>query len=324
MQLVLDTNGLTLRKRNKSFWVTAKQGKRMISPHRVTSIAVTADCLISSAAIRLAVQHEIPIFFLDGTARMRARLTGPGYGSIATIRRKQVLWAETPDATAWVISLFEIKLAEQHRAFAYLKQRRPRLRQQITQAMDKMRRQAQGFEPLATQPLAGVRQQIMGVEGQIARIYWPVIGAGLPTGWQFSIRSRRPAQDIFNAALNYLYGMLYATVEQAIAAAGLDPYLGFLHADQYNKPVFAYDVIEPFRPWADRLLLQLCLDKHLKPSHFDQKEGGFWLNKAGKRVLIPAFNDELEAMLLFDHKRLKRKTHIYRFTGKFAQFLLTT
>ena len=42
--------------------------------------------------------------------------------------------------------------------------------------------------------------------------------------------------------------MLYAVVEGGLFASGLDPHLGILHADEYNKPTLAFDMIEPFRP----------------------------------------------------------------------------
>ncbi|MFO7558792.1 MAG: CRISPR-associated endonuclease Cas1 [Desulfobacterales bacterium] len=57
----------------------------------------------------------------------------------------------------------------------------------------------------------------------------------MPEKYQFSGRSRRPAKDPFNAVLNYCYGMLYSRVEKACILSGLDPFVGFLHTDNYNK-----------------------------------------------------------------------------------------
>ena len=61
---------------------------------------------------------------------------------------------------------------------------------------------------------------------------------------KFEKRSRRPALDHFNSALNYLYGMTYGVVEGGIFAKGLDPFIGLLHTDQYNEPTLAFDLIE--------------------------------------------------------------------------------
>lgn len=57
-----------------------------------------------------------------------------------------------------------------------------------------------------------------------------------------------PAFDAFNSLLNYLYGMLYVMVEMALVKAGIDPYMGILHADEYQKITMVYDCIEPYRP----------------------------------------------------------------------------
>ena len=73
--------------------------------------------------------------------------------------------------------------------------------------------------------------------------------------------------------------MLYGVVESAIFASGLDPYLGILHADEYKEPTFAFDLIEPFRPWVDALIAQLCREGLLEGKHFTPKENGFWLSK---------------------------------------------
>ena len=85
--------------------------------------------------------------------------------------------------------------------------------------------------------------------------------------------------------------MLYHTVGQAAIAAGLDTHLGFLHVDQYAKPTFVFDLIEPFRPWVDLALVQACLDGRVKLSFFDPvEEEGLSLNRAGKHFIIPFFN----------------------------------
>ena len=76
MQLLLDTHGLVIKKRNSSFWVQAKTTSRLISPHRVTSIAVTSNCFLSTSAIRLAVAHQIPIYLMDGIGQFRYSSTG--------------------------------------------------------------------------------------------------------------------------------------------------------------------------------------------------------------------------------------------------------
>lgn len=322
MQLVLDTNGLIVKKRNRAFWIISKQHRRQISPHRITSIAVTADCLFSAAAIRLAAKHRIPIFFLDRAGRTEAKLWSSQFGSIASIRRAQVLFALEPEATAWIISLFHLKLTHQLQTLTYLQQRRPGRKQHIAKTKGLLKGQASAFDDCLEKALQSQRATLMGIEGAMARLYWQEVAACLPPELTFARRSRRPATDAFNAALNYLYGMLYSVVTSATFAAGLDPYLGFLHADQYQKPTLVFDMIEPFRPWVDRLLLEMCWQKAWTPALSEAKDGGIWIAKTGKQVLIPRFNQWLQQRKLFQEKRLSHKNQIYRFAGEFAQSLI--
>ncbi len=275
MQLLLDTRGLVVKLRNRCFWIRHEQTERLISPHKVSSIAVTQGCLLSSGAIRLAAQHQIPIYFFDSIGDVQASLQSPKFGTIATIRRRQVYFADSAAATAWVLEVFGHKSQQQAEVLRYLLNRRPSAAAEIGQALG----QLNSAEPLLlapqlAQPLAVVRPTLLGKEGSQARAYWLAVAAALPEALTFEQRTRRPATDPFNAALNYLYGMLYTTVEQALLAAGLDPYLGLFHADEYNAPTLAFDLIEPFRPWADRLLIELCLDGLWQAEFTDTKADG--------------------------------------------------
>ena len=158
----------------------------------------------------------------------------------------------------------------------------------------------------------------MGIEGTIARVYFQTLGQVLPPDYQFERRSRRPARDVFNAALNYLYGMLYSVVESGLFAAGLDPHLGILHADAYHKPTLAFDLIEAFRPWVDRILLELCLSEELLSSFFTRNQHGLFLNKKGKALLIPHFNGWLQERRKFQYRELTTRNHIYHTAGQLA------
>ena len=66
----------------------------------------------------------------------------------------------------------------------------------------------------------------------------------------FPGRVRRNAQDLVNCLLNYGYGILYGRVWRAVALAGLNPHISFLHEPQANKPTLIFDMIEEFRAQA--------------------------------------------------------------------------
>ncbi|MBK8652896.1 MAG: CRISPR-associated endonuclease Cas1 [Haliscomenobacter sp.] len=324
MQLVLDTKGLALTRKGGSFLVESEKGKRLISAAKLTSIAITAYVMIGSDAIQLAIHRQIPILFFDRTGKAQARLWSPYFASIATLRRQQVRFAELPEASAWMADIFLMKAEGQADNLQYLKSKAGLLHLELGGAIAGIRKQSRQLDNFREKLLEECRQQMMGVEGAMARMYWPALGGALPSRYAFQTRSRRPAKDIFNAALNYLYGMLYGVVEGAVFAAGLDPHLGLLHADEYDKPTLSYDLIEPFRPWIDRLLIDLCLEGKLKDAHFTRNQFGIFLNKTGKELLIPAFNDYLRSTRKYFNQESSVKNHMFYLAGRMASRIRAT
>lgn len=321
MQLVLDSNGISLKVRNKTFWVSKQKESRLISPFKITSIAITADVVLSSAAVKLAVAHGIPIYFFGHTGRVQARLWSQEFGNLATLRRRQAFFCESTEATRWAIRLFQLKNLRQMENLKWLANRKPGQKEPLAKAIVAMEKEGLKFDAHADQLPATCSNNLMGLEGIIAKHYWGSISPCMPEAMQFTSRSRRPAADAFNAAINYLYGMTYAVTEQAVTAAGLDPYFGILHADQYRNPTFVYDMIEPFRPWVDRLLFEECLAGNVQPHFFEQKDGGIALSKAGKAYLIPRYNEWLHATRQTEARRTSTLNHFMAFSGEFAKLI---
>ncbi|MFN8304386.1 MAG: CRISPR-associated endonuclease Cas1 [Saprospiraceae bacterium] len=313
MQLVLDTNEITLRVRNRAFLVQSGTEARLIAPHRLSSIAVLGRCTLTSAAILLAAEHQVPILFFDETGNAAARLGSAQFGGQAELRRAQVLFTQADEAVDFAVNLFQLKTAAQ---LEHLKQ------MDVTaSAIQPLEALLPKLHPAQFRPAdPEVFAQLMGIEGSIARLYWQALGSSMPKGYQFEQRSRRPAADCFNAALNYSYGMLYNVVESAALAAGLDPMLGIIHADQYGEATLAFDLIEPFRPAADRLVVQLFQSGQIEAKHFEFRgaDEGVWVGREGRRVIIPAFNDYLQAAYNWRDQTASLKNHIYQFAGELA------
>lgn len=91
-------------------------------------------------------------------------------------------------------------------------------------------------------------------EAQAARHYWK----------QLFNRSFRRAHDgpAPNGLLNYAYAIVRASAARQLCAAGLHPSLGLHHHNRFNAFCLADDLIEPFRPSADRAVLDLWRDGH--------------------------------------------------------------
>lgn len=88
------------------------------------------------------------------------------------------------------------------------------------------------------------------LEAQAARRYWPLL-----MGADFRRERERGGA---NALLNYGYAVMRATCARAIVAAGLHPTIGIEHANRGNAFALADDLVEPFRPLVDALVVALA------------------------------------------------------------------
>lgn len=84
------------------------------------------------------------------------------------------------------------------------------------------------------------------LEAQAARRYWPRL-----MGEDFR---RDQAAEGANAALNYGYTVLRSAAARSILSAGLHPSLSINHQSQGDALRLADDLMEPFRPWVDRIV----------------------------------------------------------------------
>jgi len=149
------------------------------------------------------------------------------------------------------------------------------------------------------------RETILGIEGISSRIYFEAVNLVIPDKFKFDGRSRQPAKDEFNAMLNYGYGILYSMVERACILAGLDPYIGFIHTDNYNKKSLVFDLIEMFRVWVDETVIFLFTKRKVKKEYFEEVHGGVSLNKEGRAFLIQALDEKFDKTVKYKGRNMK-------------------
>jgi CRISPR-associated protein Cas1 len=145
------------------------------------------------------------------------------------------------------------------------------------------------IEALSGKIIPDIADTIRGYEGTAGRMYFKLLSELLSNEYQFNGRSYRPAEDPFNAFLNYGYGILYSRIEKSIMIAGLDPYVGFLHRDDYNQTSFVFDFIEPYRPFVDLTVYRLFSGKKVTGDHFHSITNGIGLTKPGKKLIVESF-----------------------------------
>jgi CRISPR-associated protein Cas1 len=159
---------------------------------------------------------------------------------------------------------------------------------------------------------AGSVDALRGIEGQAAACYFEGFALMLRRGFPFTSRSRRPPRDPVNALLSLGYTLLYNEAIAALAAAGFDPYFGFLHKTHYGRCSLALDLIEDFRPVAaDRLALNLINLEALKPVDFaTQQGGGVLLGSDGRKRFLREYERLMTAE--FNNRKTGEATTLRR------------
>lgn len=72
--------------------------------------------------------------------------------------------------------------------------------------------------------------------------------------------NRHRGGDPPNNLLNYGYAILRAVVARSLVSSGLLPTLGIFHRNKYNAYCLADDIMEPYRPFVDRIVLGILED----------------------------------------------------------------
>ena len=306
MQLVLSTPGAYLYRKEGLFRVRTEDKTFDISAQKVESILISTAATISTAAIKLAVEHNIDILFLDKYGNPYGRVWHAKPSSTTLIRRRQLEVAETEEGLQMALEWVGRKIENQVEFLLALRDKRTRKSAEITEAISHLR---DGLEQLRslTGLLGDRRQQVMGLEGSRGRIYFGILSALMPEGYVFSGRSRNPAKDEFNCLLNYAYGVLYGLVERACLVVGLDPFIGLLHTDNYAKKSLVFDLIENYRIWADEAVMSLFAGRKVGPDLFRRLENGFVLEKPGKVALLEALNQHLDTAVRYRGRNIKRR-----------------
>lgn len=321
MQLFIKTPGTLIRQKDECFRLQSGDNRCDISPMKIESIVISNKALISTQAIALALANNIDVVFLDAYGDPVGRVWFSKMGSTALIRRKQIEAAETSLGFQLVKEMVSRKLKNQVDFLKKLMHARSGKKDVFSDAIAVIDNALSELNLTESEPFQ-FRNRVMGLEGVAGRVYFQSLSWVVPEKYRFSGRSRRPAKDPFNAVLNYCYGILYSRVEKACIIAGLDPFVGFLHTDNYNKKSLVFDLIESFRIFAELPAVYLFTGRKIKDDFFHYEDKAVSLNRAGKPLVVDAMTRHLEEGVRFRRKNVKRKHIIQHEAHRLANILL--
>lgn len=196
-----------------------------------TAVALTAALLCE------LTKKKIKVVFCDEKRNPSSELI-PYYGSHDTSAkiRKQITWSEQAKKTVWTEIVSE-----------------------------KIKQQAEHLEiyskPEASMLYSYIHEITFGDEtnreGHAAKVYFNAL---------FGKDFTRTEDNSINAALNYGYGIILSCFTREIVANGYLTQLGVFHDNMFNQFNLASDLMEPFRPIVDRVVVRL------NPQQFEHDE----------------------------------------------------
>lgn len=146
-------------------------------------------------------------------------------------------------------------------------------------------------------------------EGRAARVYWNTL---FEEGFTRDRFGEPP-----NAHLNYAYAILRSVVARALVGSGLNVSLGIHHHNRYNLYALADDIMEPYRPFADRVVYEMYLAGRTQTEDLTPQHKKSLLSVPALDVIIDGEKSPLIVAVsrttstLFDCLNRKRKKILY-------------
>ncbi len=321
--LFIQDYGAFVSKHQGRLRITVKGERKLDAPllHLETLTLADHGVSISADAIAACARYGIPVHIVDSRGDPVASLYASALiGTVRTRRAQLLAYADARGfeaARALALGKLRNQAALLKYVAKYRKEKDPDRYRLLRDAAIETQAHEQELLALEASNVEQVREQILSIEGRAAKAYWMGVKALVPAELQWPGRRGRHAEDPFNMALNYGYGVLYGEVERAIVLAGLDPYAGFLHTDRPGKPSLVLDLIEPFRaPVVDRTILAMVG----KGTTLDLDKRGN-LDKTTRSLIAEKVHARLDAPERYKGQRLSPRAILQTQARELASFL---
>lgn len=305
--LYVTTQGAYLCHEGESVLVRVEKDTKLRVPiHALGGIVCFGQVACSQPLMGLCGERGVRISYLTEHGKFHARVEGPVSGNVL-LRRAQYRAADDAGQAAAIARAVVIGKLANSRAVL-----QRAARDHAGKTGQKEIEEAAGqlgkiLSDLSTDGLTV--DALRGVEGGAANIYFGVFNhliTAQKESFFFHERNRRPPLDNMNALLSFLYTLLVHDAEGALECVGLDPQVGYLHAERPGRPSLALDLIEGFRPFlADRLALSLVNLRQINGRGFRKTPSG-----------AVEMTDGTRKELLTEYQKRKQEEIQHPFTGE--------
>lgn len=258
---VFTDEGEKISFKNDNLIVSDSEGriKHQSTCYRLFALFICGDFCLTTGVLDRSKKFGFTIVFMTVNLRVVSILPARAEGNVL-LRKRQYAYDKQEIAGHIIANKI-------HNQIYVLKKRRKKTEQdkENIQKLEQFEKdvQKEGLTP----------QEIMGIEGICARIYFKT----LFEEYNWTARQPRVKHDIINVLMDIGYTILFNIVNALLEMYGFDVYVGILHTQFYHRKSLVCDLEEPFRP-----IIDMAIQKALNLGQVSEKD--FW-KKQGCYVL---------------------------------------
>lgn len=308
--LYVTTQGVYLRKDGETVVVEADGQEKLRLPiHTLGGIVCFGNVGCSPFLLGMCGVRGVNAAFLTEHGRFLFRAQGGISGNVL-LRKEQYRRAQVHQESVKIArNILTGKIANMRTVLRRALRDHPESDKDEAMSQSSLRldRQLESLQEIAD------LDALRGVEGDTAKLYFSLFDRMITAdkeSFYMKERSRRPPLDNLNALLSFLYTLLAHDTVGACEGVGLDPQMGFLHAERPGRPSLALDLMEEFRSViADRLALSLINLKQINGKGFKTTESGaVVMDDETRKTVLVAYQKRKQEEIM--HPYLQEKAAI--------------
>ncbi|MGP1441458.1 MAG: CRISPR-associated endonuclease Cas1 [Anaerovoracaceae bacterium] len=291
--LYVNENGASIGiKSNRIVVLSKDKSFRSIPLETLDGITILGKSQLTTDCMETCLKKGIPVAFFSKGGRFFGRLISTGHVK-AALQRKQ---GELYDKDFSLGLSKKIVAAKIRNQLVLLK------RYAKNEAVDIQTEEKSIKALFGKIVLANSISELMGYEGNVARMYFKGLSKCINQDFAFKGRNRRPPRDPFNSMISLGYSILLNEIYSEIEQKGLNPYFGFLHRDAENHPTLASDLMEEWRAiLVDATVMSLINGNEISLDEFeiDYENGGCYISKEGLNIFLRKFEKKLQTKIKY-------------------------
>jgi len=147
--------------------------------------------------------------------------------------------------------------------------------------------------------------EIMGIEGNIRKVYYSTWSKIINQKIDFEKRVKRPPDNMINTLISFINSLIYTTCLSEIYKTQLNPTISYLHSPGDRRFSLCLDITEIFKPLVvDRMVFSLLNKNMISEDDFAKDSNFYYLKDKGRKKILEEYEKKLNQTIT--HKELKR------------------